>query len=136
MQADGEVAAVVDGPDLAVEITDLDVLAEACRRLGLELVRGQRTYRWSGIHEAVPLPPDLVAPGYQLGQCDHAIRVLGNPDAFEVGLVPATDGRGYAVTWDFWRDGFGLMAAVGRDCERLLSEYAAVARSRRRPQTE
>ncbi len=71
-------------------ITDLDSLAKACERLGLELVRGQKTFR-----------------GYTTGQCEHAMRVISQSQAYEVGLSKRTDGKGYDLKWD------GGMSAYG-----------------------
>lgn len=66
-------------------ITDLDSLEKACDRLGLELIRGQKTFR-----------------SYQLGlKCEHLIRVKGNTVAYQMGLVKRADGKaGYSLSWD------------------------------------
>lgn len=106
-----------------VQIMDLDALSEACQALGLELVRGQTTYRWFGRHVGdYPVPQ-----GFQksdLGQCSHAIRIPGNPGAYEIGVVERRDGQvGYCLMWDFWNGGKGLQAVVGADCKKLRQEY-------------
>lgn len=68
-------------------ITDLDSLAKACDRLGLELVRGQKTFK-----------------SYQQGlKCEHLIRAKKSTDGlgYEMGLVKRADGKaGYALSWD------------------------------------
>jgi hypothetical protein len=64
-------------------IKDLESKAKACGKLGLELVRGQKTFR-----------------GYTQGRCDHAIRVIGQPQAYEIGLCKRADGKGYDLKWD------------------------------------
>ena len=102
-------------------IDDLDRLAAACKSLGLELVRGQKSFRWSGLHPIVPLPEEF--PGMSLGECHHAIRIPGEPDAFEVGVVEAKDGR-FGFIFDSWRGGIGLIDRVGKDCEDLTEAYA------------
>ena len=66
-----------------LQINDLDSLAKACARLGLELVRGQKTFR-----------------GYTTGRCEHAVRVKGESEAYEIGLVKRADKKGYAIKWD------------------------------------
>ena len=65
-----------------IEVTDLGTLAAAAKRLGMELVQGQKTYRWFA--------------GRQ-GDCEHAVRIPGDNKAYEIGVVKRTDGRlGYA----------------------------------------
>lgn len=113
-----------------IEVKDLDALQAACVRLGLELVRGQQTYKWYGTHVGDhPLPEGFAEE--DLGKCDHAIRVPNNSQAYEVGVVRRRDGRpGYTLMWDFWAGGQGLQAKVGPDCQHLKREYAAVVATR------
>jgi hypothetical protein len=69
-----------------LHITDLDSLAKACDRLGLELVKNQETFK-----------------SYQQGlKCDHLIRVKdARAGAYEMGLVKRSDGKaGYSLSWD------------------------------------
>jgi hypothetical protein len=49
-------------------IKDLDALDKACGKLGLELVRGQKTFR-----------------AYRAGTCEHGIRAVDSPNAYEIG---------------------------------------------------
>lgn len=127
-----------------VEVKDLDGLGEACRRLGLELVRGQETYRcW---YTATPdesreaflmntrqtvadLVPEGVDPA-DIGKCKHAIRVIGDETAYEIGLVNRRDGRpGYSLLWDEYRSnepGRALFEKVGKSCSNLRQQYALV----------
>ena len=108
-----------------LDVKDLDALAFACKRLGLEFRQGQKSYRWYGeIVGDFPLPAGFVAE--DLGKCEHAISVPGNADAYEVGVVRRRDGRpGYALMWDFYGGGFGLQEFVGRNCSKLKQSYAA-----------
>jgi hypothetical protein len=107
-----------------VEIKDLDALEQACRELGLDLVRGQQTYRWYG--ESVgdyPLPAGFAAE--DLGKCSHAIRIPGDERAYEIGVVARRDGRpGYSLMWDFYCGGMGLQDKVGEGCRELKKSYA------------
>jgi hypothetical protein len=118
-----------------VQIMDLDALAAACRRLGLELVRGQQTYRWYG--ESVgdfPLPEGFATE--DLGRCEHAIRLteesraargigIRKHDPYEIGICRRRDGKpGYALLWDFFKGGYGLQTHVGEDCKKLRQMYA------------
>jgi len=95
-----------------LHITDLDSLAKACDRLGLELVKGQTTYKWYGVSVGDYRALDAVkAPD---GICEHAIRVKGNPRAYEIGLVKRSDGKaGWSLVWDHWAGGHGL-------CEKVM----------------
>lgn len=104
-------------------IQDLTALERACTRLGLELVRGQQTYRWYGDRgqkEGVP-------EGFQraeLGHCEHAIRIPNNPTAYEIGVVTRRDGQaGYTLLWDSWNKGYGMTDYVGEGCETLSQMY-------------
>jgi hypothetical protein len=112
-----------------LQITNLDALANACGRLGLELVRGQKTYKWYGVSVGDYRGKDAVrAPD---GKCEHAIRVKGNPKAYEIGLVRRTDGKaGYELVWDHWSGGYGLCEKVmyGKgqpNADKLKDWYAA-----------
>jgi hypothetical protein len=59
-----------------------------------------------------------------MGKCDHAIKVKGKPDAYEVGVVRRRDGQdGFHLMWDFFAGGHGLEAAVGKGCSKLCQGY-------------
>lgn len=97
----------------SLRVNDLDALAAACEQRGLELVRGQESYKWYEGRSA----------------CDHAI-VQKNPGSqnYEIGVKAREDGEGYDLLWDpFDR---GLERAAGKDMGLLKQEYAA-ARSMR-----
>lgn len=103
-------------------IRDLDMLESACRLRGLELVRGQTSYRWYGRSVGDYALPE----GYtveQLGRCTHAIRVPGNRQAYEIGVVARPNGDGFDLLWDFYQGGGGLESLVGKDCGGLLEAY-------------
>jgi hypothetical protein len=97
-------------------VQDLNALHRACHRLGLELVRGQRTYRWYGRSVGdYPLPVGFAKN--ELGTCEHAIRIPGNDRAYEIGIVTRRDGKpGYALLWDFYQGGYGLVEPVASQC--------------------
>lgn len=109
-----------------LEVKDLDALAEAAKRLGLELVRGQTSYRWYGQHVGdYPLPQGFEKD--DMGHCEHALRIPGSDTAYEVGVVRRRDGRpGYTLLWDFYAGGEGLQAKIGPGAKLLKREYAAV----------
>lgn len=114
-------------------ILDLDALEVACQRRGLELVRDQETFRWFG--ESVgdyPLPEGFTEA--DMGRCSHAIQILGNSKAYEIGLVETreSDGEGnfrsvegqYTLMYDFWSGGYGMQEkAGGEQCQGLVQEY-------------
>lgn len=94
---------------IKLEVKDLDCLSAACKRLGLELVRGQKKYK-----------------SYQSGlTCDHAIRKPGNESAYEVGVQKQADGR-YTLAFDSYGQHYGIpQYAGGNDLPKLKQWYAA-----------
>ena len=133
-----------------VEITNLDDLDAACKRIGLELVRGQQTYQWYGTSVGdYPLPEGFTVE--DLGRCDHAIRIpLDHPyhqrsdptdRPYEIGVVKRRDGKpGYMLMWDFFCGGMGLSEFTGQSLDssgehdgqvpRLKQAYAICAARR------
>jgi hypothetical protein len=133
-----------------LEIKSLDDLDSACKRLGLEFVRGQDRYRcyfepgtdadirrqarqFFDDDEITKLMPD----GFSLadmGRCQHAIRIaMGNPnwqsDAHEIGVVQRRDGKpGFVLLMDGFCD--RLTSFVGRAGEKLRQAYATAAATR------
>lgn len=108
-----------------INVTDLGVLAEACHRIGLELILNQKTYKWYGRHVGdYPIPEGFTIA--DLGNCEHAIRVKGDKDAYEVGVVKRRDGKpGYTLLWDFYDD--RIVKALGPEAGRLKQSYAVTA---------
>jgi hypothetical protein len=113
-----------------LHIKDLACLQKAGELLGLEFRKDQKTYKWYGayandFHESNAAYHHGHRPE-DYGKCDHALAVKGNPDAYEIGVVPRRDGQpGYSLLYDFWQDGYGLMEKVGPNANRLRQEYAA-----------
>lgn len=109
-----------------VEVKDLDALEEAAKRLGMQLVRGQTTYKWWG--ESVgdyPIPAGFTAE--DLGKCEHAVR--SDNAEYEIGVVRRRDGRpGWQLIWDFYDD--TLVKVVGKDCCKLKVAYARAVATR------
>lgn len=107
-------------------IKDLDALEAACKVLGLEFRKDQKTYRWFGKHVGdYPLPKGFRAE--DMGKCDHAISLPGSQyrNAYEVGVVKNKEGEGYRLILDFWRGGYGMVEAVGgQNCEKLAKVYS------------
>ena len=98
-----------------IEIKDLDALRVACRKVGLEFVEGQKTFR-----------------SYQRGlTCDHAIRVpqvdveRGNSNApYEIGVIRVKSTGAYTLLVDDFAGGFGLTALSGLRAVNVVRAYA------------
>ena len=104
--------------NINLEVTSLDTLKKACKRLGLEFRENQRTYQWYGHWVGdYPLPQGFRKE--DLGHCDHAIRVPGA--SYEIGVVEK-NGKP-TLLWDFWHQG-GLEAVLGKGGSRLREAYA------------
>lgn len=134
---------------LDLEIHDLAALEAACKRIGLELRRNQKTYRWWGRSAGdYPLPQGFTAD--ELGSCEHAIGIPNDtethrcyapgasigvgmiPGAYEVGVVRRRDGRpGWTMLWDFYDGGYGLEAVVGENCSKLKQAYGVEVAKRK-----
>lgn len=110
---------------IELEVNDLTALGEACKSMGLELNLGQQTYKWYGTSVGdYPLPQGFKTS--DLGKCEHSISVVGNPQAYEIGVVKRRDGKpGYQLIWDFWAGGCGLQAVVGDGALKLKDNYGA-----------
>ena len=115
---------------MELEIRDLDALKDACKMLGLELVIGQKTFKWYGQHVGdYPLPEGFTT--HDMGKCEHAIRIPDNKSAYEIGVARRRDGQpGYVLLWDFWAGGMGMQAKVGKD-GGLMKQAYVISRSKR-----
>lgn len=87
---------------IQLEVKDLGILAQACRKLKLEFVRGQGSFKWYG-NEA---------------PCDHAIKVPGAD--YEIGVIER-DGR-YELNCDFYDR--TLETVIGKQGGHLKQAYA------------
>lgn len=99
-----------------VSFTNLDDLNTACKRVGLELLRDIKEFRFYG---------GAMAP------CDHVVRIPPsvNDKAYEIGLRKNDKGS-YDLACDFWGGGKGILAVVGKDCNNLKQAYAIAAAAR------
>lgn len=98
-------------------INDLECLKRAVAADPRLEWREQQTYKWFGQSYGV-LPEGTTKE--DLGKCDFAIGVKGNPKAYEVGVVKKKDGTGYTLVGDFWNGGYGLCEVVG---EKITQPY-------------
>jgi hypothetical protein len=111
--------------EVKVVVKDLAALKSAARAVGLTFMEGQRTYRWYGRSVGdYPTPKGMKVS--DLGKCDHALVIAGNPRAYEIGVRKQANGS-FTLVWDFWQGGYGLQALVGDDAKKLTEEYAIAA---------
>lgn len=87
---------------IELEVKDLGVLGQACARLGLALLKGQKSFKWYG----------------KEAQCDHAIRVPGAD--YEIGV--AWKGASYELNCDFYDK--NLEKVIGLKGGLLKQAYA------------
>jgi hypothetical protein len=88
---------------IELEVNDIEALRRACSRLGLNLVKGQKTFQWYG----------------KAGNCDHAIKI---PDAsYEIGISKA--GGKYELLCDYFDR--NVEKAIGNQAGLLKQAYAA-----------
>jgi hypothetical protein len=88
---------------IELEVKDLGVLSQACTRLGLSLIKAQKTFRWYG----------------QEAPCDHCIRVPGA--SYEIGVI-SRDGS-YELGCDYYDK--NLETVIGQRGGLLKQAYAA-----------
>jgi len=88
---------------IELEVKDLGILGQACDRLGLTLIRNQKTFKWYG----------------KESPCDHAIRVPGAQ--YEIGVIQSAGGR-YELNCDFYDS--NIEKVVGKAGGLLKQAYA------------
>lgn len=123
--------------DQQCTIKNLDALAAACARLGLDLRRDQKTHAWWGRFVGD-------SPGIEgrdpatYGTCDHAIGEIGkiSQDGYngnwEIGLCRRQDGSGYTLVYDNYGDaGRRLEQLAGKGLKKLIEEYGIEVATRR-----
>lgn len=114
-----------------LHIKDLDSLDEACKMLGLTLVRNKSNWRWFGrwvddYHAQDAAFKFGINPN-EYGNCaEHVITVAGNNEVYEIGVVKRRDGKaGWMLLFDFWAGGNGMKDFVGNEkCSALKQAYS------------
>lgn len=94
---------------IKLEIKDLKALETACKKLGFEFIKNQKTYAWYGKF----MGDFALAEGMDvndLGKCEHAIGVPGA--SYEVGVKK--DGKNFKLEYDFYGSN-NLENKIGRD---------------------
>lgn len=124
---------------VAVEITDLDAFADACKELGGEYLPEENNWRWYGkwlddfaAKDAAyknGIKPEVY------GKADAGVAKFAGCD-WDVGLYKHPTKAGVFVpVFDTYADGHGLTKLLGKRLETLKTEYAAaVARKTLRHQ--
>lgn len=114
-----------------LHIKDLDALKVACERIGLELMEGQKTFKWYGKWlDDYHSDKAAVNQGFNpedFGNCEHTIRLADRrrTQAYEIGLVKRLDGKpGWTLLYDNWGAGKGLEAVCGKGAGLLKQSYA------------
>ena len=88
---------------IELEVKDLNTLESACDRLGLQMVKGQQTFKWYST---------------EAGKCNHAIKV---PDAeYEIGVIKTNDV--FELKCDYFDSKIGV--AIGKNGGLLKQAYA------------
>lgn len=113
-------------------VTDLDALDRACKKRGLELVRGKTKYRWYGTwvndYNSADAAYKNGIPTSEYGTSEHAITIPGDNRCYEIGLHKNKSGPGWRLALDFWAGGHGMVEkAGGKFAEGLLHDYQVEA---------
>ena len=87
---------------IELEVKDLGILGQACARLGLNLMRGQQTFKWYG----------------KDSQCDHAIKIPGAN--YEIGVLKKNGSLD--LNCDFYDR--NIEKAIGKQGGLLKQAYA------------
>ena len=87
---------------IELEVKDLAVLSQACTRLGLEFIRGQKQFKWYGKDAC----------------CDHVIKVPGAD--YEIGVVK--DKHRYELNCDYYDS--RIEQVIGRQGGLVKQAYA------------
>ena len=120
-----------------IEFKSLTALRKALEACGLEFVENQKKYKWFNAFVGdSPMPDGFTWPGKSskhtydpkkrmLGTCDHAARVKGLPNAYEVGVYQKEDGT-WGIIWDWYAGGGGLQKYLGdtNNARKVEEEYA------------
>lgn len=92
---------------IKTQIKDLAALDAAAKAVGLELRRGQETFRWWGTN------PET---------CTHALSIPNSKSGAEIGVVK--DGAHFKLIYDFYgSQGDRIRELVGEKCGKLVQAY-------------
>jgi hypothetical protein len=120
---------------IEVDIKDIQALRTACEELGLEFMEGQKSYRCWGTGKSLDRlekyqhisGKQLMPDGWtlsEMGQCDHAIRLKGDSQHYEIGLATRRDGKaGYQLLCDI-SGAHWVKEKLGEKFEKLRQGYA------------
>jgi len=111
---------------ITLVVSDLTALESACKTLGLEFLRNQKTHAWYGSWQRDYSASDAayINTGIdpkQYGKCEHAIRVPGSD--YEIGVYQNPKGKGYVLAYDNWGTGQHIKNTLGSGLEKLKQAY-------------
>ena len=94
----------------------------------LELMEGQTTFKWFGQwmndYGSADAAYKLGIKPEDYGKCVHAIRMRNNSDAYEIGVMPAADGDGFILVFDFWGQENNITRICGgQDLRQFTQAY-------------
>lgn len=104
---------------IKAEIKSLRGVKLACKRLGLEFLENQKTYKWFGKHVGdYPIPFGMTID--DMGKCIHAIKVPGAN--YEIGVIrDPMNKKNFKLIWDFWDS--KLPEILGKGAWKLTQAY-------------
>lgn len=108
-----------------LQVTDLKALEQACKELGLQFMRDQKTHVWYGrwvndYNRADAAFKNGIAPE-NYGKCEHAIKVPGAD--YEIGVYQNPKGTGYVLAFDNYASGKVISKTLGTGLEKLKQLY-------------
>lgn len=95
--------------EMKATISNLNALWAAAEQLGMKVVT-KKTYK--KYYEGAP------------GECDYALAIPENRQAYEIGVKLQADGT-YKLLWDPYNGGYGLQNIIGASGTVLVDEYSA-----------
>jgi len=110
-----------------VVIADLAALERACKELGLQFLKNQKTHRWYGrwVNDYNRADAAYIQSGIKpedYGKCEHAIGVPGS--GYDIGVYKNPKGTGYVLAFDNYGTGKFIVNRLGSGLEKLKQSYA------------
>lgn len=107
---------------MGMRFRSLECLVRAGEECEMELIQDSN-YKWFGSFVGdSPLPDGFTKD--ELGKCVYKLRVKGNANAYEVGVVRSKTHPGeWELLFDFWQGGYGLIEKIGEGGKKLKQAY-------------
>ena len=112
---------------IELRVRSLDALERAINEFPeLEFRRGQQAFKWYGMwmndYDKQDAAYKLGIKPEDYGKCHHAIRMRGNRDAYEIGVVQRADGDGFILVFDFFCQDDNITRICGGQDLRQLKQ--------------